>query len=333
MFSLLMFMTITEMDHNANGTKSKKRIREICIPDSGTTHTILRQKRYFSDIKPKRIFVNTISGPVDVIEGAGKANFTLPNGTKFFINNALYSPSSKRNLLSFKDIYRQGYDTQSATENGKKYLYVTSEKYGILEKFPEVSSGLHHTYIDEIESNLVVKQNPEEFTLWHDRLGHPGTTMMRKIIESSHGHSLKIQEISQGNKMTCVACSLGKLIIRPSPTKVDKESPKFLERIQGDICGPIHPPCGPFHYFMVLIDASSRWSHVCLLSSRNVAFARFLTQIIKLRAQFPDYTIKRVRLDNAAEFTSQAFNDYCMVTGIEVEHSVAHVHTDRKSVV
>ena len=63
------------------------------------------------------------------------------------------------------------------------------------------------------------------------------------------------------------------------------------------------------------------------MSTRNVAFSRLLAQIIKLRAQFPDYTIKRVRLDNAGEFTSQIFNDYCMSTGITVEHPVAHVHT------
>ena len=49
------------MDQNANGTKSKKEIQEICILDSGTTHTILRKNIYFSDIKPKRITVNTIS--------------------------------------------------------------------------------------------------------------------------------------------------------------------------------------------------------------------------------------------------------------------------------
>src|ERR1017187_6135398 len=91
--------------------------------------------------------------------------------------------------------------------------------------------------------------------------------------------------------------------------------------------GPISPPCGPFRYFMVLIDASTRWSHVCLLSTRNVAFARLLAQIIQLRANFPDYQIKRIRLDNAGEFTSQSFNDYCMSIGIKVEHSVAHVHT------
>ena len=161
------------MDQNSNGEKSKKWNREICIPYSGTTHTILKQNRYFSDIKPTRIVINTISGPADVIEGTGKANFTLPNGTKFSINNALYSPNSKRNLLSFKNIYIHGYDNQSAAENEKKYIYATFDKCGkkyILEKFPELPSGLHHTYIDEIESNHVVKRNPEEFTLWHDRL-------------------------------------------------------------------------------------------------------------------------------------------------------------------
>ena len=78
---------------------------------------------------------------------------------------------------------------------------------------------------------------------------------------------------------------------------------------------------------MVLIDASTRWSHVCLLSTRNVAFARLLAQIIKLRAHFSDYPIKSIRLDNAGEFTSQTFNNFCMSIGINVEHYVAHVHT------
>ena len=78
---------------------------------------------------------------------------------------------------------------------------------------------------------------------------------------------------------------------------------------------------------MVLIDASTIWSHVCLLSTRNLAFARLLDQLIRLRAQFPDNPIKTIRLDNAGEFTSQAFNDYCTAIEITIEHPVAHVHT------
>ena len=61
---------------------------------------------------------------------------------------------------------------------------------------------------------------------------------------------------------------------------------------------------------MVLIDAPGKWSHVCLLSSQNVLFARLITQIIKLWMQFPNYQIKKIRLDNAGEFTSQASHFY-----------------------
>ena len=109
------------------------------------------------------------------------------------------------------------------------------------------------------------------------RLGHPGISMMRRIVQNSTGHLLTSRQILVTDGYTCVACSKGKLIIRPYFTKVITfASPAFLERIQGDICGPIHPPSGHFRYFMVLIDASTQWSHVCLLSSRNVSFARLL---------------------------------------------------------
>ena len=128
--------------------------------------------------------------------------------------------------------------------------------------------------------------------------------MMRRIIENSQGHELKNQKILLSHEYPCVACSQGKLIIRSSYAKVKFESPIFLERVHGNICGPIYPPCGPFRYFMVLIDASTRWFHVCLLSTHNIAFSKLLAQIIKLRAQFPDYLIKSIRLDNACEFTS-----------------------------
>ena len=70
---------------------------------------------------------------------------------------------------------------------------------------------------------------------------------------------------------------------------------------------------------MVLIDVSTRWSHVCLLSTRNVVFFRLLAQIIRLKAQFHDHPIKTICLDDAGEFSSQAFLDYCMSVGIDVQ--------------
>jgi hypothetical protein len=78
---------------------------------------------------------------------------------------------------------------------------------------------------------------------------------------------------------------------------------------------------------MVLIDASTRWSNVSLLSTRNHAFAKTVAQVIKLKAQHPEHQIRSIRMDNAAEFSSRAFNDYCMALGIEIQHSVPYVHT------
>ncbi|KAK4400822.1 Retrovirus-related Pol polyprotein from transposon RE2 [Sesamum angolense] len=54
--------------------------------------------------------------------------------------------------------------------------------------------GLYGTLISSVETHSIT--NPKlvdqsTFTLWHDRLGHPGKTMMYRIIENSNGHPLK----------------------------------------------------------------------------------------------------------------------------------------------
>ena len=77
---------------------------------------------------------------------------------------------------------------------------------------------------------------------------------------------------------------------------------------------------------MLLIDASTRWSYVDLLSTRNHAFSKLIAQIIRLKASFPDNRIRSIRIDNAGEFRSKAFDDYRLAMGINVEHSVPHVH-------
>ena len=107
------------------------------------------------------------------------------------------------------------------------------EKKHILEKLHAFASGLYCTKIGAVESNAIINQkfmDRENFIIWHDRLGHPGSIMMRKIIENSCGHSLKNQKILQSKDITCVACSQGKLITRPSPVKVGTESLSFFRK-------------------------------------------------------------------------------------------------------
>ena len=79
--------------------------------------------------------------------------------------------------------------------------------------------------------------------------------MMHRIVQNSNRHPLTSRQILKSHDFSRTAYSQGKLIIRPSFTKIASESPAFLKSIQGDICGSIHPPSGPFRYFIVLIYA------------------------------------------------------------------------------
>jgi hypothetical protein len=46
-----------------------------------------------------------------------------------------------------------------------------------------------------------------------------------------------------------------------------------------------------------------------------------------LKANFSEYRIQSIQLDNATELSSRAFNDYCTTQGIQVQHSVSYAHT------
>jgi hypothetical protein len=51
-----------------------------------------------------------------------------------------------------------------------------------------------------------------------------------------------------------------------------------------------------------------------------------MTQVIRLKANYLEYRLQSVRLDNATKLSSRVFNDYYMARGIEVQHSVPYVH-------
>ena len=72
----------------------------------------------------------------------------------------MFSPKSKRNLLSFKDIRENGYHIQSMDEINLEYLGITNNVSGqtcVIEKFPTLSSGLYWTKISAIEAHFYSK--------------------------------------------------------------------------------------------------------------------------------------------------------------------------------
>ena len=54
---------------------------ELCLVDSATTNTILREAKYFQTLTKRKENVMTITGSNKAIIGSARATFTLPMGT------------------------------------------------------------------------------------------------------------------------------------------------------------------------------------------------------------------------------------------------------------
>ena len=68
--------------------------RDACFVDCITTHTILHDKKYFSNLTLVPLNFRTISSLIDLIKGSISATIVLPNGTKYQIDDTLYSNKS-----------------------------------------------------------------------------------------------------------------------------------------------------------------------------------------------------------------------------------------------
>ena len=97
--------------------------------------------------------------------------------------------------MSFKDIRMNGFHIETKGEGNKEFLQIIEIGQGhkkVLESIHALSTGLYYAKVGMIEANAILNRvATENFTLWHDRLGYPGSTMMRKLILNTNGHPLK----------------------------------------------------------------------------------------------------------------------------------------------
>jgi hypothetical protein len=77
---------------------------EICLVDSYTKNSILRETKYFQTLTRRSRNVLIIDGRDVMIVGFGRATIMFPNGTQVTIGDALLYPDSTRTLISFRDI-------------------------------------------------------------------------------------------------------------------------------------------------------------------------------------------------------------------------------------
>ena len=82
---------------------------ELCLVDSCTTNSILRETKYFQTLEKREGNSMTIAGQDALIVGSGRATITLPMGTQITMEDALLYSDSTRTLLSYRDIRKNAF--------------------------------------------------------------------------------------------------------------------------------------------------------------------------------------------------------------------------------
>jgi len=76
-----------------------------------------------------------------------------------------------------------------------------------------------------------------------DMINYDGKKRVEKLMWTHTHTHLRVKRLLQTNEFSCTICSQRKVDIKTITRKIKNDSISFLERIHGDICGPIHLPC------------------------------------------------------------------------------------------
>lgn len=277
------FFTSFDIENHMVVRSREESYTDTALLDSASTHTILRDPIFFESSVMRDTWLNcdlvTITGSRNLRFREGRARVVLPGGFPLSIERAMYAPDAPRSLISYRDLRANGIHASTVDGEGDDYddaIELRKDKRVLTRVIPG-PTGLYALPImadAPRECNLAVLPKAQ---LWHKRLGHPGTTLFRRMVPILTGHNLSPADTDKVAE--CLACIQGKFQKAASRSQLPTELPQPLQRLHGDICGPIEPHSGPFSYFLVLVDASGAHAEVSLLIKASHAAMPYLASL------------------------------------------------------
>ena len=302
-----------------------------CILDSGSTHCILNSLEYFilPDLKASPSAVITIAGPIKDVK-CGRAQIVLDSGYVLDVPDAMYVPTSNRNLLSVRTLRENGCHVATMQKlNGSEQIQVVKDNC-VLAIFSDSGNGLYIAKIGTVKRPIqaynVSVGRVDADKIMHARLGHPGTLLTAKLCKATTGGLLDWTGKPPEGHGPCEACTLGKFQTGKPNVTANKVLPEFLSELSVDVHGPVSPISGPFKYFMVVVCRGTRMCHVYLLTTKDLVLTQTVKHIVKMKTQYSERRIKKIRFDNAQEFVSESMRRFLEAHGIEHEACVEYNH-------
>jgi hypothetical protein len=282
----------------------------VWLLDSGATTHATNDRSIISDLRESdttHIMVAK-NGIESKVLGCGTVKLTTldkdDEPITLILKDVLLVEDLPRNYLSVPQLTKRGHHVSFNPErtfisiNGEINIPVEKKNqtymvYGKVERKCEVVYGIR-------------QKKKESLELWHKRLGHVPTEVIKTMPDSVKG--MEITE--RGNEERCQTCLVAKMKNASFPdSKSRAERPGDL--IHSDIMGPITPESyNKNTYAINFIDDYSRFTVIYVMRHKSEAlqyFQRFIAEyMVPLKRK-----VKALRTDGGGEYTSNEFVEYC----------------------
>ncbi|KAK8635370.1 hypothetical protein V6N13_004109 [Hibiscus sabdariffa] len=225
--------------------------------------------------------------------GKGKVLLKLTSSKTLALNNVMYVPALRRNLIS-------GCLLNKACIK----LVFEIDKLVLSRNDDYIGKGFLNGGLFVIETQLNENKVStstyivETVDMWHARLGHMNIHSLKKMMKMN---ILPKLDITNFNK--CEICVEAKHA-KPHFKSVSNRKTELLELIHTDLADFRNTESkGGKHYYITFVDDFSRYTKVYLLRTKDEAEKFFLIYKAEVENQF-DRRIKRLRSDRGGEYGS-----------------------------
>ncbi|GJW02077.1 retrotransposon protein, putative, ty1-copia subclass [Tanacetum coccineum] len=201
----------------------------------------------------------------------GKYELMLKSGVRIDLNNCCYSSKITRNIISFHDLFKDGYKFLFDNENGDILVY--SNGCFMFKASP--CKGIYKTvecisHNGNVILNVGSSNELDKSKLWHSRLGHVNKKHIAQLQKDGVLESFDFKSDD-----VCESCLLGKMTKSPF-TESCERGEGLLDLVHTDVCGPfLSATKDGKRYYVTFTDDFSRYGYVYLIKHKSDTFEVF----------------------------------------------------------
>nr|KYP70331.1 Retrovirus-related Pol polyprotein from transposon TNT 1-94 [Cajanus cajan] len=218
------------------------------------------------------------------------------------LNNVLHAPQLVKNLVSVRKFTTINFISVEFDPFG---FFVKDFQMGKLVMRCE-SRGELYPIIKPTNSYTFATVAP---SLWHDRLGHPGSPVLTSLRKNKliKYNQIKVSRI-------CHSCPLGKHV-KLSFYASNSCTIMPFDIFHSDLWTSLVLSSSGHRYYVLFVDDYSKFLWIFPLSQKSQTYSTFLNFKSLIRTQF-ERDIKNIQCDNDTEFDNGPFWEFCKANGV-----------------